>query len=205
MTCRFRPSQHFRNQNLQNIWDVNTITFLSVGRCLAKECPTLGQWRELSLSLSFTIVSWLSCRIFYGLQQGFYFLLFVGHVTVDQDAVFWSLRSYYYLLSLNMPACLLSFFSYFAYYISIHNYYLITTEWSNLCKDLLFLGDFVINFGTVCHLNCSLWSLWINLTLITLILGGHSIAPFKNLPRVVIYTKEYHFRVTKHSCHEVCR
>ena len=90
-----------------------------------------------------------------------------------------------------MPACLLIFFSHFAYYISIHNYYLITTEWSNLCKDLLFLGDFVINFGSVCHLNCSLWSLWINLTLITLILGGHSIAPFKNLPRVVIYTKEY--------------
>ena len=26
----------------------------------------------------------------YGLQQGFYFPLFVGHVTVDQDAVFWS-------------------------------------------------------------------------------------------------------------------
>ena len=24
----------------------------------------------------------------YGLQQGFHFLLFVGHVTVDQDAVF---------------------------------------------------------------------------------------------------------------------
>ena len=36
--------------------------------------------------------------------------------------------------------------------------------------------------------NCSLRSLRINLTLITLILGGLSIAPFKNSPRVVIYT-----------------
>ena len=102
-------------------------------------------------------------------------------------------------------ACSVFFFFYFAYYISVQNYYLIKTERSNLCKDLFFFfsGRFYNQLRHCMSPNCSLWSLCINFTSITLIIGGLSIAPFKNLPHVVIYTKEYHFRVTKHSCHEV--
>ena len=79
-----------------------------------------------------------------------------------------------------MPACLLSFFFYFAYYISVQNYYLIKTEWSNLCKDLFFSGRFCNQVPHCMSLNCSLWSFCINFTSITLIIGGLSIAPFKN-------------------------
>ena len=69
--------------------------------------------------------------------------------------------------------------------------------------SFFFSGRFYNQLRHCMSPNCSLWSLCINFTSITLIIGGLSIAPLKNLPHVVIYTKEYHFRVTKHSCHEV--